>query len=70
MYVCVLLVCLYVGELQLLCICMHVHVLVVCIRTCVSEIAAEPSAGMIPGSRGSVIIQTCLHSKYVMKSCW
>lgn len=31
---------------------------------------AELSAGMIPGRWGSVITQTCLHSKYVMKSCW
>lgn len=72
MYVCILLERLYVGELHCveLFVCVCVHVWVVCVGARVSEIAAEPSAGMIPGRRGSVITQTCLHSKYVMKSCW
>lgn len=61
--------CVFVCTCMFFCLC-------VCVCTSVSlwihtpEIAAEPSMGMIPGRRGSVITQTCLHSKYVMKSCW
>lgn len=46
---------------------------------CVCARASEIAAGMNPrrpggggggGGGRSVITQTCLHSKYVMKSCW
>lgn len=43
-------------------LCLHEH----------RDIEQDHQQGMISGRQrgGGVITQTCLHSKYVMKSCW